>query len=132
MSPLRKPLIPLILIVLIISYCTYPEDDIKNLLKKRWVALQTKDINLYSECISPQYPEREELIRRTEENFKKIDSIRIISQEPAIYINQDTATVYQEVRLIITIKGKTQDLETREKLILQREGNGWNIIGGIK
>ncbi len=132
MSLLRKPLTLVILIVLKISCWSHPEDDIKGVLKKRWRALETKDINLYSECISPKYHGREKLISRIEENFKKIDSIRTILQEPAIYINNDTATVYQEVRLIITIKEETQDLETREKLVLKREGNSWKIIEGIK
>jgi mevalonate pyrophosphate decarboxylase len=100
-------------------------------LIKRWTALETKNINLYSECISNNYPEREKLIKEIEENFKKIDSIKIQPQEPAIYINQNTATVYQDLKILITINGNKQELETREKLILEKTKMGWEITGGI-
>lgn len=101
-------------------------------LDKRWRALETGDINLYSECISPDYPGREELIKKIEDNLKRIDSLKVVSQKPAIYINSDIATVYQEVRLIITTGGNTQNLETREKLTLRKTKDGWRITEGIK
>lgn len=124
--------LPLLILLISISACTVEQEKIEELLHKRWRALETKNINLYSECIADDYPDREKLIHSIEDNFKRIDSIKILSYEPAIYINIDTATVYQEVRLLITINGKAQDLNTREKLTLRKTKQGWKITGGIE
>lgn len=94
--------------------------------------METKNILLYSECISDEYPERERLINKIGDNFKKIDSIRIIPQKPLIYITHDTATVYQDVRLIIIINGNKKNLETRERITLRKTDRGWKIVGGIE
>jgi len=126
---LRKALL-ITFLLLSISSCSSDESEIKDLLLKRWKALENKDIALYSECISPDYPRRDELIERIKNNFTRLDNIKIIPQEPVIYIDKNIATVYQEIRVIITIKEQSQEFNSREKLILKKN-NGWKIINGL-
>lgn len=120
-------------LILIFNFtsCSTDTSAIEDVLKKRWTALETKNIQLYADCISHEYPDREKLIKKLEENFSKIDSIQIQPQEPAIYINNDTATIYQEVRITLIIGGNRQQLETREKLVLKKTKRGWKITEGI-
>lgn len=127
-----KKLLNLLIFLLSINSCGSDEARIQDLLNKRWIAIETKNINLYKEVIADDYPGGENFLSKIEENFKKIQSIRVISQKPAIYINNDTATVYQEVRLVIRVNENTQDLETREKLILRKTSKGWRITGGLE
>jgi len=126
-----KKLLNLLILLPIINACTNDEHRIHKVLSDRWKALETKNIELYSECISQEYPGREELIKRIEKYFDRIESIQIQPQEPAIYINNDIATVYQEIRLIMIINNNKQDLNSREKLLLKKTRNGWKIFGGL-
>lgn len=122
----------IILTLLSLNACSTPEHEIKNLLDKRWNALQSKNINFYSECISDDYPEREKILLNIESYLKKVDRISLISSEPVIYREGDSGTVFQKVRIRIEIDGEVKDFNTMEKLTVRKTKNGWRITGGIK
>ncbi|MGA1842518.1 MAG: hypothetical protein ACMUIU_18040 [bacterium] len=111
------------------------EKEIRGLLSLREEAMENKDIELYMECISRSYSDKndtyESIREKMKKNFLAFDRIDFSQYHQTVYFEDDLIMVVQDYELAFIIGGKRDFVRGREKIFLERTGREWKIVKGL-
>lgn len=125
--------------LLFLTACTKPpsadEHAIRSLLAERQQALTSRDLPRYRALLSRSYRDQKlDYGAKTAELARTLanwDNIDYQADPPQITISGNSASAATHYRLRVRKQGKTLLMEGEENLRLQREPEGWKIIGGL-
>lgn len=130
------PLLFLLMWGIVLAACSVNEEaQVEKVLEARRLGLEKKDITLYMSSISPRYLEKggdgDQLRREAMEMMRGFDSIemRIISRQ--ILVSQNRAEAIQSYEIRIYKGGQVSELKGKERIGLEKEGEGWKIVSGL-
>jgi hypothetical protein len=112
------------------------EEEIEELLSKRQRAFETKNVELYLSCISPEYKQkRDDTVTGVEEikkgfitNVSVFDRIKLSPFDRNIYQDGDKAEVFQKVKVNLRIEKEENQFVLREKLGLEKVNGKWFVV----
>lgn len=125
------------ILLLVASSCgKSDEEEIGELLSKRQKAFETKNVELYLSCISPEYNQKkgdmvigvEEIKKGFITNVSVFDRIKLSSFDRDIYRDGDKAEVFQKVRVNLRIEKEENQFVLREKLGLEKVNGKWFVV----
>ncbi|HSG32018.1 MAG TPA: nuclear transport factor 2 family protein [Thermodesulfobacteriota bacterium] len=121
----------------ILSCGNADNNDIKKVLSDRQTAFETKDLQLYLSCISPDYSQKaedsvigiEELSKNFQTNTTVFDTLKITRKDISIYMKgQGIAEVYQKSLFNLKIESQSSKFKTVEKMLFEKKGGNWKIV----
>lgn len=123
-------------IVLLASCGNSDRKEIESLLSQRQRALETKNLELYLECISPDYRADKngeaidigKLKKQFETNVSLFDDIQISSKDQSIYIEGNRANVAQRTDVKLRIDNDKGAFRMSENLVFEKIDGRWKII----
>ncbi len=112
------------------------EEEIEELLSKRQRAFETKNVELYLSCISPEYKQKngdtvtgvEEIKKGFITNVSVFDQIKLSPFDRNIYQDGDKAEVFQKVKVNLKIEKEENQFVLREKLSLEKVNGKWLVV----
>jgi hypothetical protein len=124
------------LIILLASCGDSDRKGIESILSQRQSALETKNLELYLECISPGYRvekngevvDIDALKKQFETNVSLFDDIQISSKDQSIYIEGNTANVAQRTDVKLRIDKDKGAFRLSENLVFEKIDGEWRII----
>ncbi|HSE83694.1 MAG TPA: nuclear transport factor 2 family protein [Thermodesulfobacteriota bacterium] len=125
------------ILLLVVSSCgKSDEEEIEELLSKRQKAFETKNVELYLSCISPEYKQKkDETVIGVEEikkgfitNVSVFDRIELSPFDRNIYQDGDKAEVFQKVKVNLKIEKEENQFVLREKLGLEKVNGKWFVV----
>jgi hypothetical protein len=124
------------LIILLDSCGNSDRKGIESILSQRQSALETKNLELYLECISPGYRAEKNgevididaLKKQFETNVSLFDDIQISSKDQSIYIEGNTANVAQRTDVKLRIDKDKGAFRLSENLVFEKIDGKWRII----
>lgn len=133
---IRISLLLICLIVLVDSCGNSDRKEIESVLSQRQRALETKNLELYLECISPGYRvdkngeviDIDKLKKQFETNVSLFDDIQISSKDQSIYIDGDRANVAQRTDVKLRIDKDKGAFRLSENLVFEKIDGKWRII----
>ena len=133
---IRISLLLICLIVLVDSCGNSDRKEIESVLSQRQRALETKNLELYLECISPGYRvdkngeviDIDKLKKQFETNVSLFDDIQISSKDQSIYIEGDRANVAQRTDVKLRIEKDKGAFRLSENLVFEKINGKWRII----
>lgn len=130
----------LILTVVLISGCgaSSPAEQgaIRLSIQARARALNTHDLPLYLSIISSAYKDDKgrDLARLRDAlaiSFKTFERISYQAEDQTIKVSGKQAEVAGKYRMKLVIRGREVVLSGKEKMILNKEHEGWKIVAGL-
>ena len=133
---IRISLLFICLLVLVNSCGNSDRREIESVLSQRQRALETKNLELYLECISPGYRvdkkgeviDIDKLKKQFETNVSLFDDIQISSKDQSIYIEGDRANVAQRTDVKLRIEKDKGAFRLSENLVFEKIDGKWRII----
>jgi hypothetical protein len=133
---IRISLLFVCLIVLAGSCGNSDRKDIESVLSQRKRALETKNLELYLECISPSSHvdknggviDLDKLKKQFETNVSLFDDIQISSKDQSIYIEGNRANVAQRTDVKLRIDKDKGAFRLSENLAFEKIDGKWRII----
>ena len=133
---IRISILLICLIVLVDSCGNSDRKEIESVLSQRQRALETKNLELYLECISPGYRvdkngeviDIDKLKKQFETNVSLFDDIQISSKDQSIYIEGDRANVAQRTDVKLRIEKDKGAFRLSENLVFEKINGKWRII----
>ncbi len=133
---IRISLLFICLIVLVGSCGNSDRKEIESVLSQRQRALETKNLELYLECISPGYRvdkngeviDIDKLKKQFETNVSLFDDIQISSKDQSIYIEGNRANVAQRTDVKLRIDKDKGAFRLSENLVFEKIDGKWRII----
>ena len=133
---IRISLLFICLLVLVNSCGNSDRREIESVLSQRQRALETKNLELYLECISPGYRvdkngeviDIDKLKKQFETNVSLFDDIQISSKDQSIYIEGDRANVAQRTDVKLRIEKDKGAFRLSENLVFEKINGKWRII----
>lgn len=122
--------------ILFVSCGNSDRRQIEDLLSNRQKAFETKNVELYLTCVSPEYSDSnsgkqigiEDIKKRFLSNVSIFDSIKIRSKDVSVYINNDKAIVVQKAEVKLKIENDESLYKVNEKLSFGRVNGKWKIV----
>lgn len=122
----------------LLASCSHDERaGIEEVLEKRQRAFETRDVQLYSSLISPNYSElkngrimgQKEVIGNFQGILQFFDDIKVTYSGRTIYFKGPTAQVVQRARVEVKMEkeGIKTSFSMKEILELTKQGNRWYI-----
>ena len=110
--------------------------DIDNLLSKRLMAFETKNVELYLSCINPSYKEEKEdqvielgdIKKRFLINVTPFDNIKITHSDRSISREGNKARVIQKTYVKARIENNGSKFQFLEKINLEKINGKWLIV----
>jgi hypothetical protein len=123
-------------IILLASCGDSDRKGIESILSQRQSALETKNLELYLECISPSYRVEKNgevidivaLKKQFETNVSLFDDIQISSKDQSIHIEGNTANVAQRTDVKLRIDKDKGAFRLSENLVFEKIDGEWRII----
>jgi hypothetical protein len=123
-------------VVLLASCGNSDRKDIESVLSQRQKALETKNLVLYLECISPDYRvvkngeviDIAKLKKQFKTNVSLFDDIQITSKDRSIYIEGNRASVAQRTDVKLRIDKDKGAFRLNENLMFQKINGKWKIV----
>ncbi|HEX9830861.1 MAG TPA: hypothetical protein VGA94_04150, partial [Thermodesulfobacteriota bacterium] len=108
----------------------------EELLSRRHKAFESKDVDLYLSCISPDYKEEkgdqvigiEDLKKNFLSNVSIFDQIEISYSDRSVYQQGEKADVVQKTAVEVTIENDQSRFQINEKLGLGKIKGKWAIV----
>jgi hypothetical protein len=133
---IRKSALIICLVLLLDSCGNSDRKEIESVLSQRESALETKNLELYLECISPGYRvdkngeviDIDKLKKQFETNVSLFDDIQISSKDQSIYIEGNTANVAQRTDVKLRIDKDKGAFRLSENLVFEKIDGKWTII----
>jgi len=133
---IRISVLIICLIILLDSCGNSDRKGIESILSQRQSALETKNLELYLECISPGYRAEKNgevididaLKKQFETNVSLFDDIQISSKDQSIYIEGNTANVAQRTDVKLRIDKDKGAFRLSENLVFEKIDGKWRII----
>jgi ketosteroid isomerase-like protein len=133
---IRISVLIIFLAVLLDSCGNSDRKEIESVLSQRQRALETKNLELYIECISPGYRvdkdgeviDIEKLKKQFETNVSLFDDIQISSKDQSVYIEGNTANVAQRTDVRLRIEKDKGAFRLSESLVFEKIDGKWRII----
>ncbi|MFQ5787782.1 MAG: nuclear transport factor 2 family protein, partial [Thermodesulfobacteriota bacterium] len=105
-------------------------------LSKRQSALETKEVEIYLSCISPNYREEkngkligiDEIKNNFLSNVSLFDSIKISRDDTSIYLEGNRAVVVQKIDVRVKIDKDESIFRLDERLGFERVDGKWQIV----
>lgn len=121
--------------LMLVSCGSSDRKEIDSVLSQRQRAYETKNVELYLECISPAYSvdkdgdkiDLDKLKKQFENNVSVFDEIQIRSKDRNIYIEDDKANVRQRTDVRLRIDRHKSTFRINENLVLAKSGGKWRI-----
>ena len=125
-----------VLLLLIVSCGKSDENEIEELLSRRHKAFESKDVDLYLSCISPDYKEEkgdqvigiEDLKKNFLSNVSIFDQIEISYSDRSMYQEGEKAEVVQKTVVEVTIENDQSRFQINEKIGLGKIKGKWAIV----
>ncbi|MGH7808543.1 MAG: hypothetical protein ACRENT_10680 [Thermodesulfobacteriota bacterium] len=125
-----------VLLLLIVSCGKSDENEIEELLSRRHKAFESKDVDLYLSCISPDYKEEkgdqvigiEDLKKNFLSNVSIFDQIEISYSDRSMYQEGEKAEVVQKTAVEVTIENDQSRFQINEKIGLGKIKGKWAIV----
>lgn len=125
-----------VLLLLIVSCGKSDENEIEELLSRRHKAFESKDVDLYLSCISPDYKEEkgdqvigiEDLKKNFLSNVSIFDQIEISYSDRSMYQEGEKADVVQKTAVEVTIENDQSRFQINEKIGLGKIKGKWAIV----
>ncbi len=110
--------------------------EIESVMSQRQRALETKNLELYLECISPDYSVKkndevidiEKVKKQFHTNVSLFDDIKISTKDQNIYIDGNKATVAQRADVKLSIDKDKGAFRVIENLEFEKIDGKWRII----
>ena len=133
---IRVSLFFIFIVVLSIGCGSSDKSEIGDILSKREKAFETKDVEIYLSCISPNYEaERngkvigiDEIKKKFLSNVSLFDSIEIESDDTSIYVQVDKALVAQKTDVRVKIDKDESLFRLDERLGFEKVDGRWLIV----
>ena len=129
--------LPVFILLLVVSSCgKSDEEEIEELLSKRQRAFETKNVELYLSCISPDYKQKvddtvigiEQVKKNFLSNISVFDEIKLSPYDRSIYPDGKKAEVFQKVKVNVRIEKEENQFVMREKLGLEKVNGKWVVV----
>lgn len=129
--------LPIFVLLLLIGSCgKSDENEIEELLSRRHKAFESKDVDLYLSCISPDYKEEkgdqviglEDLKKTFLSNVSIFDQIEISYSDRSMYQQGEKAEVVQKTAVEVTIENDQSRFQINEKIGLGKMKGKWAIV----
>ncbi|MGH7792047.1 MAG: hypothetical protein ACREOB_06990 [Thermodesulfobacteriota bacterium] len=125
-----------VLLLLMVSCGKSDENEIEELLSRRHKAFESKDVDLYLSCISPDYKEEkgdqvigiEDLKKNFLSNVSIFDRIEISYSDRSMYQEGEKAEVVQKTAVEVTIENDQSRFQINEKIGLGKIKGKWAIV----
>ncbi|MER3447462.1 MAG: hypothetical protein C4291_11765 [Candidatus Dadabacteria bacterium] len=125
-----------ILLSVFISCRNSDREKIEDVLSKRERAFETKNLELYLSCISPNYREEkngrsigiEEVKKNFLSNTSVFDQIKISHSNRTIYLNGEKAEVAQRTAVEVKLDKEEGHFTFKENIGFERIGGKWLIV----
>lgn len=125
-----------ILILLIASCGNSDKKEIEELLSSRQKAFETKDLDLYLSCISPDYKEIkgdnaigiEEIKKNFLSNVSIFDQIKISYSDRTLYQQGEKAQVVQKTAVEVKIENDQSRFLINEEIGFEKIKGKWKIV----
>ncbi len=135
----KLPLLALLILVLLASCGKSDKKEIEEVFQNRKKAFETKNLELYLSCISPNYRDKKKGeivdIEKLKEDFiesvSTFDQIRLFYSDRTIYPKEDRAEVIQKIVLEVSLNGEQVRLPSKERITLEKIGDRWKIVKGL-
>lgn len=133
---IRVSVLYICLAILLGSCGNSDRKEIESIMSQRRRALETKNVELYLECISPSYRvERngevidiDKIKKRFETNVSLFDDIQISNKDQNIYIDGNTANVAQRTDVRLRIDKDKGAFRLTENLLFEKIDGKWRIV----
>lgn len=133
---IRISVLCICLVVLLGSCGNSDRKEIESIMSQRRRALETKNLELYLECISPGYRVKkngevidiEKIKKQFQTNVSLFDDIQITNKDQNIYIEGDKANVAQRTDVKLRIDKDRGSFRLSENLVFERIDGKWRII----
>jgi hypothetical protein len=133
---IRISVLIICLVILLDSCGNSDRKEIESVLSQRQRALETKNLELYLECISPGYRvdkngeviDIDKLKKQFETNVSLFDDIQISSKDQSIYIEGNTANIAQRTDVKLRIDKDKSSFRLSENLVFEKIDGKWRII----
>ncbi|MDA2918422.1 nuclear transport factor 2 family protein [Desulfobacterota bacterium AH_259_B03_O07] len=133
---MRISLLFISIIIFSIGCGSSDKREIGNILSKRQKAFETKDVEIYLSCISPNYEEKkkgevigiDEIKKKFLSNVSLFDSIEINSNDTSIYVQVDKALVAQKTDVRVKIDQDESLFRLDERLGFEKVDGKWLIV----
>jgi hypothetical protein len=124
-----------ILLSVSVSCGNSDREKIEGVLVKRKKAFETKNLELYLSCISPNYREEkngqvigiEEIKRNFLSNTSIFDRIQISYSNRTIYLNNEKADVAQRTTVEVKLEKEEGHFMLKENITFEKLGGKWVI-----
>ncbi len=126
----------LILLALLISCGNSENREIEEVLSVRTKAFETKDVELYMTCISPDYKQEkkgkvigpEEIKKNFKINIDLFDTISLTHSDRTIYRDGNKAEVVQKTLVDAEVNESKSRFRLNEKIVLEKNDGKWVIV----
>ena len=133
---IRVSVLYICLAILLGSCGNSDRKEIESIMSQRRRALETKNVELYLECISPSYRlERngevidiDKVKKQFETNVSLFDDIQISNKDQNIYIDGNTANVAQRTDVRLRIDKDKGAFRVTENLLFEKIEGKWRIV----
>ncbi len=133
----RLSLLSIFVLPLILIFCGNSDrEKIEYVLSKRDKAFETKNLELYLSCISPNYKEEkngqyigiEEIKRNFLSNTSIFDRIKISHSNRTIYLNGEKADVAQRTTVEVKLEKEEGHFALNENIGFEKINGKWLIV----
>ena len=133
----RLILLLLVFIPFIITHCGKSDrDKIEDLLSKRQKAFETKNVNLYMSCISPNYRQEkdgkvigiEEIKKNFLSNVTLFDQIKVSHYDRNIYNTDKRVNVSQKIKVDVRLEEDNSRFQLSENIMFEKINGEWKIV----
>jgi len=133
----RLILLLLVFIPFLINHCVDSDrNKIEDLLSKRQKAFETKNVNLYMSCISPNYRQEkdgkvigiEEIKKNFLSNVTLFDQIKVSHYDRNIYNTDKRANVSQKTKVDVRLEEDNSRFQLSENIMFEKINGEWKIV----
>ena len=133
----RLILLLLVFIPFLINHCVDSDrNKIEDLLSKRQKAFETKNVNLYMSCISPNYRQEKDGkvigIEGIKKNFLSnvtlFDQIKVSHYDRNIYNTDKRVNVSQKIKVDVRLEEDNSRFQLSENIMFEKINGEWKIV----
>src|SRR3972149_5457076 len=133
----RLILLLLVFIPFLINHCVDSDrNKIEDLLSKRQKAFETKNVNLYMSCISPNYRQEkdgrvvgiEEIKKNFLSNVTLFDQIKVSHYDRNIYNTDKRVNVSQKIKVDVRLEEDNSRFQLSENIMFEKINGEWKIV----
>ena len=133
----RLILLLLVFIPFLINHCVDSDrNKIEDLLSKRQKAFETKNVNLYMSCISPNYRQEkdgkvigiEEIKKNFLSNVTLFDQIKVSHYDRNIYNTDKRVNVSQKTKVDVRLEEDNSRFQLSENIMFEKINGEWKIV----